>query len=175
MYLTSVLTRIQHNYIRNGSVFTGVTTNFFPGNAQNSPKGNLYSVIDVPTANQIRVNVGVSSITHIYDDGGLMQVGITTNIFPDGTQGSIFPVVGVADSTSLVINVGTSTIPHTYVGGGDLLVGITTTFFPGNIQNSPRGSIFTVLGKDNECGADRFTYQRRTFLLSLTHMLMAVQ
>ena len=148
---------IPHNYIRNGSVFTGVTTNFFPGNAQNSPKGNLYSVIDVPTANQIRVNVGVSSITHIYDDGGLMQVGITTNIFPDGTQGSIFPVVGVADSTSLLVNVGTSTIPHTYVGGGDLLVGITTTFFPGNIQNSPRGSIFTVLGKDNECGADRFT------------------
>ena len=75
---------IGHTYIRNGQVFVGVTTNFFPdSNPQNSPRGNLFPVIDIPAPNQIRINVGVSSIPHSYDSGGSVFVGITTNIFPD--------------------------------------------------------------------------------------------
>ena len=64
------ISTIPHTWIRNGEVFSGVTTNFFPGNAQNSPKGDIYEVIDVPRPNQLRINVGPSSISHVYDEGG---------------------------------------------------------------------------------------------------------
>ena len=150
------ISSIAHDYIRFGEMFSGVTTNFFPGNKQNSPKGNIFEVLDVPAPNQVRVNVGVSSIAHTYDEGGSLLVGITTNIFPDGTQGNIFPVVSVVSSNELLVNVGTSTIPHNYVEGGELFVGITTNIFPGNEQNSPSGNIFEVLSKDDMCN-DRFT------------------
>jgi hypothetical protein len=148
---------IPHNYVRFGSVFTGVTTNIFPSpDPINSPKGNLYEVLDIPTPNQLRINVGPSSITHVYDEGGQLFTGITTNIFPDGTSGDIFPVISVTDPNVLTVKVGTSTIPHIYDGGGEMFTGITTNIFPGNKQNSPKGSIFTVLSKDDMCG-DRFT------------------
>jgi hypothetical protein len=160
------ISSITHNYIRNGQVFTGVTTNFFPGNLQNSPKGDIFEVIDVPTPNQVRVNVGPSSISHSYDGGGALFVGITTNIFPDGSQGSIFPVIGIAGTDVLQVNVGTSSIPHTYRSGGDLLVGITTDIFPGNEQNSPLGSIFKVVGK-NPASPDRFVVN--VGVSSITH------
>ena len=150
---------IPHTYVRNGQVFTGVTTNFFPdpGNTQNSPLGNLFSVIDIPTPTQVRINVGVSTISHIYESGGSLLTGITTNIFPDGTQGDLFPVVGVAGTTELLLNVGVSSIPHFYEGDGVLFTGITTNIFPStDPQNSPNGSIFEVLSKDDMC-PDRFT------------------
>ena len=148
---------IGHDYVRFGSVFSGVTTSFFPDkDPQNSPKGDIYRVIDIPAPNQVRINVGVSSISHVYDEGGSLFVGVTTNIFPDGTQGDIFPVVSVLNSTELLVNVGASSIPHNYVSGGELFTGITTNIFPGNSQNSPRGNIFEVLDKDEMC-PDRFT------------------
>lgn len=46
--------------------------------------------------------------------------GITTTIFPDGTQGFFFKVDSVTDSDTFVINVGISTIAHTYVSGGEV-------------------------------------------------------
>ena len=153
-------------YLRNGQAFTGVTTNFFPGNAQNSPKGNIYEVLDVPTNNQVRINVGVSSIPHIYDEGGSMFVGITTNIFPDGTRGNFFPVIGVAGTNVLRVDAGISSIPHNYESGGEMFVGITTNIFPGNMQNSPRGNIFEVVAKDEMC-PDRF--EIRVGPSSITH------
>ena len=153
------LSTIVHTYVRYGEVFCGVTTNFFPStSAQNSPRGNIFEVIGVPTPNEIRINVGVSTITHVYGSGGSLSVGITTNIFPDGSIGNLFPVISIGSSTELRVNVGTSTIPHNYVSGGLMSVGITTNIFPSdNPQNSPLGNIFTVISKDNECGADRFT------------------
>ncbi len=149
---------IPHTYIRNGEAFSGVTTNFFPSTeAQNSPKGNIFEVVGVPTPNQVRINVGVSSISHIYDSGGQLLVGVTTNIFPDGTQGDLFPVISIGSSTELRVNVGTSSIPHNYISGGLMSVGITTNIFPSlNPQNSPLGNIFEVLSTDDMCG-DRFT------------------
>ncbi len=116
---------------------------------------------------QVRINVGVSSISHSYDSGGQMFVGITTNIFPDGTRGNLFPVVGVGKYSHPKNRRWLSSIPHNYVSGGELFVGITTNIFPGNSQNSPRGSIFKVLSKDNECGSDRFTIN--VGVSSITH------
>ena len=150
------ISTIPHTWIRNGEVFSGVTTNFFPGNAQNSPKGDIYEVIDVPRPNQLRINVGVSSISHVYDEGGKVLTGITTNIFPDGTQGDFFKVVGLVSTTALRIFAGVSSIPHAYNSGGVMSVGITTNIFPGNKQNSPLGDIFKVLRKDDECRPDQF-------------------
>ena len=155
------ISTVEHTYIRNGEVFVGVTTNFFPGSPQNSPKGNLFPVIDIPASNQIRINVGVSSIPHTYDSGGSLLVGITTNIFPDSDPqnsplGDIFQVLQIVDTNTVVVNVGTSTIPHNYVSGGEMSVGITTNIFPGSERNSPGGDIFKVLSKDEMC-PDRFT------------------
>ena len=156
-------TAIAHNYVRFGDVFTGVTTNFFPSpEAQNSPKGNIFPVLDIPAPNQVRINVGVSSIVHSYDSGGSLLVGVTTNIFPspdrqNSPSGDILPVLDVVDTNTVIVRVGQSSIPHNYVSGGQMLVGITTDIFPGDLQNSPRGDIFEVLFKDNECGKDRFT------------------
>ena len=148
---------IAHEYIRNGELFVGVTTSIFPDpDPQNSPRGNIFPVLDIPTPNQVRINVGVSSITHVYEQGGKLLTGITTNIFPDGTQGDIFPVVSVASTTELRVNVGPSSIPHIYQGGGELFTGITTNIFPSNNpQNSPGGFIYEVIGKDAMC-PDRF-------------------
>ena len=44
--------------------------------------------------------------------------GVTTTIFPDGTQGFFFRVNSVTDSDTFVTNVGISTIAHDYVSGG---------------------------------------------------------
>jgi len=56
--------------------------------------------------------------------------GITTTIFPDGTQGYFFTVESVPSSTTVTVDVGISTINHTYVSGGTMRVGFTTTIFP---------------------------------------------
>ncbi len=44
--------------------------------------------------------------------------GVSTHIFPDGTQGFYFKVDSVVDSDTFVTNVSISTIAHTYVSGG---------------------------------------------------------
>ena len=44
--------------------------------------------------------------------------GLTTTIYPDGTQGFYFKVDSVIDSDTFVTNVSISTIAHTYVSGG---------------------------------------------------------
>jgi hypothetical protein len=45
--------------------------------------------------------------------------GITTTLFPDGTNGYDFKVLSVSSvGSEFVVNVGVSTIQHTYVGGG---------------------------------------------------------
>lgn len=46
------------------------------------------------------------------------HAGVTTTIFPDGTQGFYFRVDSVTDSDTFVTNVGISTIAHSYVSGG---------------------------------------------------------
>jgi len=57
-------------------------------------------------------------------------IGVTTTIFPDGTQGDVFPVIKVLSATKILTNVGVSTIVHHYDAGGHMQVGITSTIFP---------------------------------------------
>lgn len=49
---------------------------------------------------------------------GASHSGVTTTIFPDGTQGFVFPVSGINSARTFEVTVGTSTIPHTYETGG---------------------------------------------------------
>jgi hypothetical protein len=78
--------------------------------------------------------------------------GITTTIFPDGTQGYFFKVESTPSSSSVIVNVGISTINHTYVSGGTMRVGFTTTIFPDGtlgplfpVKNYINSTQFTVV------------------------------
>ena len=50
----------------------------------------------------------------------VVHVGVTTTIFPDGTQGFKYPVSGITSARTFEVNVGTSTITHNYEGGGTI-------------------------------------------------------
>ena len=80
--------------------------------------------------------------------GGTVNAGITTSVFPDGSQGYSFKTIGVA-ATSFTTNVGVSSIRHTWNNGGVVQVGITTSIFPGNAQNSPTGDTFACIDAPN--------------------------
>ena len=142
---TDVLPVDFYRVIRNGGAFTGITTNIFPDpSLQNSPLGDIYDVEEVPAPNQVRLNVGVSSIQHIYDEGGVLVVGVTTNIFPSDNN-ELFRVEGVDSETELRINIGASSIVRNYVSGGQVFSGITTNIFPDeNVRNSPLGDNYRV-------------------------------
>ena len=116
---------------------------------------------------EVRINVGVSSSSTSMMKAVRLLVGITTNIFPDGTQGNLFPVVGIDSTNELRVNVGLSTIPHNYVSGGLVFTGITTNIFPSPDRSSPKGNIFEVIGKDEMC-PDRF--EINTGISSIPHV-----
>lgn len=81
--------------------------------------------------------------------------GVTTTIFPDGTNGRIFnTVTSIVGPTTFTTNVGISTIAHTYEGGGTVETGITTTKFP-----DPRGIPFAI---------ENFEYDKTTGFSTIT-------
>jgi hypothetical protein len=56
--------------------------------------------------------------------------GVTTTIFPDGTNDYIYDAYVGTAGTVIYTNVGISTIDHTYTSGGEVRIGVTTTIFP---------------------------------------------
>lgn len=54
--------------------------------------------------------------------------GITTTIFPDGTNGYVFTVNSIASSTKFDAYVGVSTIGHTYVSGGTVSLNVVRPY-----------------------------------------------
>ena len=116
---------IPHTYIENnaGQVTAGLTTTKFPDGSQ----GYFFKVNNVGTTTSFTVNVGVSSISHAYVSGGIVQTGITTNIFPGNQQnsplGDTFSIISAPNWYTLTFNAGVSTIPHSYVSGGNLIFG----------------------------------------------------
>ena len=105
---------------------SGVTTTIFPDGTQ----GYFFTVntgIEVGTTTSFTVNVGPSTIPHTYVSGGVIQVGINTDIFPGDSivspLGNTFKVLSAPDSYTLTFNSGISTIPHSYVSGGTLTLG----------------------------------------------------
>ena len=102
----------------------GVTTTIFPDGTQ----GYFYPVNSVGTTTSFVTNVGISTIAHTYDSGGQVQVGITTNIFPDYDEST--DVTKLSD-TEFWTNVRPSTIAHTYVGQGSAFPWYDLTFGSG--------------------------------------------
>lgn len=116
---------IQHTYVENdaGQVTAGLTTSVFPDGTQ----GYFFDVVTVGTTTSFTVNVGPSTISHTYVSGGVIQVGINTNIFPGdpivSPLGDTFSVLSAPNMYTLTFNAGISTIPHEYVSGGSLTLG----------------------------------------------------
>jgi len=112
---------------------SGITTTLFPS----GERPNFYTVLGTPSPLRVVAQVGVSSITHNYIQGGTIQVGITTNIFPDGTRPGdpFFRVISVPSPTQVLTNVGVSSIAHTYAAGGKFYTGITTNIFPQKFED----------------------------------------
>lgn len=95
-----------------GSVASGSTTNI---------TGFLYdNTTGISTITSVGHGVTTGDIVKLENikftcPGGS---GITTDIFPDGTDGYFFKVIGWASTDQFVIKAGVSTIPHVYDSGG---------------------------------------------------------
>ena len=87
-------------------------------------------------------NFKLSGIAFTCPDGS----GITTTVFPDGTQGYMFKVNTSVDPTTFTAFVGASGITHTYTSGtGIVRTGINTDIFPDpNIEPGKSGFVFDV-------------------------------
>lgn len=98
---------------------SGITTTIFPDGtrAQNSN----YTVTSVNSATSFAINVGVSTINHLYVQGGNAFVGVDTTIFPRSLVTSYFDVLNIPDPNTITVNVGVSTIEHTYLSGGKVI------------------------------------------------------
>jgi hypothetical protein len=111
-----------HTYIGGGSVDTGFTTTRFPDN-----RGIPFAIDNF----EYDKTTGFSTITLKKDHSGLAigdvinlsgialtcsdeHLGVTTTIFPDGTQGFEFQIFGLPAANKIITNVGVSTIGHNY-------------------------------------------------------------
>ena len=127
----TISTDVEHNVVAGISVTMtdlvfrcdsggGPSTAFFPpalGDG-NGAVNHVFDVISVGATN-ITVNVGPSTITHSYIDGG--QVAISTiSSFPNGSFGNIFTVDTTPSANQFTAYVGVSTYPSLYHSGGQV-------------------------------------------------------
>jgi len=98
---------------------SGITTTIFPDGTRGQGFNFTVSAINGPQ--QIEMNVGVSTIQHVYVSGGTVFVGVDTSFFPRNILTSYFNVIDVVDNNTFTINAGISTINHAYVSGGQVL------------------------------------------------------
>jgi hypothetical protein len=98
---------------------SGITTTIFPDGTR--PDGFNFTVSAINGPQQIEMNVGISTIQHVYVSGGTLFVGVDTSFFPRNVLTSYFNVIDVVDNNTFTINAGVSSITHTYVQGGQVL------------------------------------------------------
>jgi hypothetical protein len=108
---------------------SGVSTAFFPPaiNDNNGDPNHIFNVISIPSSNEFVVNVGISTITHSYVEGGVVSISTIAN-FPSGNFGYIFEVVAIPSTTSFEVYVGVSTLAHTYESGGTVKTNVSRPF-----------------------------------------------
>ncbi len=94
----------------------GVTCTYGSKTYPSGVQGYYYTVRSVSTTTSFTTFVGVSTLTHPYTGGGIVRVGLTTNIYPDYDQQ--LDVVGIISAKTFTVNAGPSTIPHSYHAGG---------------------------------------------------------
>ena len=108
---------------------SGLSTAYFPPAPEddNGDSNYVFNVISTPSPNQFVVNVGTSTITHGYVNGGIVSISTIAN-FPSGNYGYIFEVAAVGAANSFSAYVGTSTLPHTYQSGGTAKINVSRPF-----------------------------------------------
>jgi hypothetical protein len=107
----------------------GISTAYFPPapGDNNGDSNYIFDVISLPASNQFVVNVGTSTITHNYVNGGVVSISTITN-FPSGDYGYIFEVAAIGAANSFSAYVGVSTLSHTYVSGGTAKINVSRPF-----------------------------------------------
>jgi hypothetical protein len=98
---------------------SGITTTIFPDGTR--AQGPNFTVTSVNSSTSFAVNVGVSTINHIYVSGGNAFVGFDTTVFPRNVVESYFTVSEIVDNNTIKVNAGLSTIYHNYVSGGHVI------------------------------------------------------
>ena len=108
---------------------SGLSTAYFPPapGDNNGDSNYVFNVISIPASNQFVVNVGTSTITHSYVNGGVVSISTIAN-FPSGNYGYVFEVVSIPSSTSFSVYTGISTRTHTYVSGGTAKINVSRPF-----------------------------------------------
>ena len=108
---------------------SGVSTAYFPPapGDNNGDPNHIFDVISLPASNQFVVNVGTSTITHSYVNGGVVSISTIAN-FPSGDFGYIFEVAAIGAANSFSAYVGVSTLAHTYVSGGTVKINTTRPY-----------------------------------------------
>ena len=89
-------------------------------NISTSRYNEVTGILEITTASPHNL---YGSGTFVYLNGlefscDTVHAGVTTTIFPDGTQGFEYPVSGITSARTFEVNVGTSTITHNYESGG---------------------------------------------------------
>ena len=108
---------------------SGISTAYFPPapGDNNGDPNYVFNVISIPASNQFVVNVGTSTITHSYVNGGIVSISTIAN-FPSGNYGYIFEVAAVGAANSFSAYVGVSTLAHTYQSGGTVKINVSRPF-----------------------------------------------
>ena len=98
---------------------SGVSTAFFPpalGDNNGAPN-HVFDVLTIPSSDSFSVNVGPSTISHTYDQGGVVAISTIAN-FPSGDNGYVFSIKSIPSSNQFTVHVGPNDREHTYVEGG---------------------------------------------------------
>jgi hypothetical protein len=108
---------------------SGISTAYFPPapGDNNGDSNYIFDVISLPASNQFVVNVGTSTITHNYVNGGVVSISTIAN-FPSGDYGYIFEVAAIGAANSFSAYVGVSTLAHTYQSGGTVKINVSRPF-----------------------------------------------
>ena len=108
---------------------SGVSTAFFPPalGDNNGDPNHVFDVLTIPSSDSFSVNVGPSTISHTYDQGGVVAISTIAN-FPNGNQGYVFNVQKINSSTEFETYVGVSTFIHTYDSGGNVKLNLVRPY-----------------------------------------------
>ncbi len=80
-------------------------------------------IITVTTNSNHNLVVGMGvTLSELEFSCAAPHAGVTTTLFPDGTNGYVFTVNSISSANTFDAYVGISTIEHTYEGGGDVAI-----------------------------------------------------
>ena len=147
--------------IKQVQVYNGISTYTW--------REDAYPIVDIPDANNVSVDAGISTQPLQYVSGGLVQAGVDTAIM-DGRNVTGFDVLSGTTTNTFRAFIGVSTFAHQYVTGGVINraeAGIVTSFaiLDGGtgyyaprtisyINGTPSNGITTLTAYGNQAGGN---------------------